>query len=199
MNRFLKNSIDSIIEPFRKPCIDLIESDAFKMSPASLSKHHCWTGGLLDHTVEVLRLVQGVRNVQSSSRRFAQMTLDLDVITVAVIFHDAGKVSDYALTNTQKRGLKWTPTTHYKQIHHVVRSAMMWEEAFAGVLATTNFDRLVLKGKHEHISHCILAHHGQLEWGSPVTPQTKEAWAVHLADMQSVHCIEERAEAKCAS
>ena len=35
----------------------------------------------------------------------------------------------------------------------------------------------------DHINHCILAHHGQLDYGSPVKPQSVEAQIIHVADM----------------
>lgn len=43
--------------------------------------------------------------------------------------------------------------------------------------------------KIEEILHCILAHHCEKEWGSPVKPKTKEAWIVHLADQTSARCL----------
>lgn len=33
-----------------------------------------------------------------------------------------------------------------------------------------------------NIKHCVLAHHGRLEYGSPKLPSTLEALVVHLAD-----------------
>jgi 3'-5' exoribonuclease len=35
------------------------------------------------------------------------------------------------------------------------------------------------------VGHCILAHHGRQEWGSPIEPQTVEAMIIHYADMLS--------------
>ena len=34
----------------------------------------------------------------------------------------------------------------------------------------------------QHLTHIVLAHHGQLEWGSPKVPMTLEALLVHLID-----------------
>lgn len=35
------------------------------------------------------------------------------------------------------------------------------------------------------VGHCILAHHGRKDWGSPIEPQTQEAYLLHAADTWS--------------
>jgi 23S rRNA maturation-related 3'-5' exoribonuclease YhaM len=70
---------------------------------------------------------------------------------------------------------KWKGTEHKRTIHHISRSAITWNRA----CAFHEFDY----GKYaDSVTHNILSHHGQREWGSPVMPKTKAAWLLHLCD-----------------
>jgi len=159
---------------------------SFMEWPASISKHHFWGGGLLQHTTEVVNiamdLVQTVLDQHKPIRP--------NVVLMAAIYHDFGKVFDYEEEKDRHTDVntnlpvhvRYKKTAHYGLVHHVAKSYQVFEE---------NAPTLPVDVRTA-VSHCILAHHGRLEYGSPVLPNTREAWTVHLADMMSVHCIEER-------
>jgi 3'-5' exoribonuclease len=69
----------------------------------------------------------------------------------------------------------WSGTEHKRTIHHISRSALVWNSAVA--------THSLKYGKYtDSVTHNILSHHGQREWGSPVMPKTKAAWLLHLCD-----------------
>ena len=142
----------------------------FTSYPASLNKHHCRPAGLLAHTLEVIILTLRSLNINPK--------LNSEALFLGALFHDFGKVLDYR----QDPLGSWEKTDHYNKIHHLAASYRIFME-WSGDLD----EKL-----RQDVSHIILSHHGQIEYRAIATPQTKEAWAVHLADMQSVFLIESR-------
>lgn len=104
-------------------------------------------------------------------------TIDRKILVTSAIWHDHGKLKDYRPTN--KKFTKWESTDEKYRVYHIVNSAMEFEKLFG---RETKFAREVF--------HCILAHHGRFEWKSPVTPQTREALLLHMADNVSARCEE---------
>jgi len=134
--------------------------------------HHYGEGGLCQHTGEVISscLLQN---------KFFSYEVDEVELFLAALFHDTGKMFDYAPEVAGKYD-KWVPVKHKRMIHHVSKSALIWSEA---IKKTENAE--FIEKYHETVLHAILAHHGQREWGSPVAPLTKVAWLVHLCDSLS--------------
>ncbi len=160
-------------------CAALLTLEKFREWPASTSKHHVWKGGLVQHTAQVLHGALRMCDTAALSGR----ALDATVVACAAIYHDAGKIHDYDRVVDMQTGLLagWEKNEHYRMVHHVVKSAEMWHDTY-----------VVPGAFKDAVKHCILAHHGRREWGSPVVPATQEAWCVHLADMSSVQCVEVR-------
>lgn len=159
-------------------CARLLDDPKFRLWPGSPAKHHVWEGGLAQHTAQVCMAAMGMCDAAEHSGK----PMDRDVVACAAIFHDAGKIHDYAPDPMGTGG--WVKTPHCTLVHHLVRSAEMWNReaqppAVDGAFAL-------------QVTHCILAHHGRREWGAAVVPATREAWCVHLADMSSVQCVEVR-------
>ena len=97
--------------------------------------------------------------------------IDSEVVFYAIILHDYGKIHDYTEDGEYKE--------HIALFGHLVSSAM-----FAGqILPSLKVDT----DKIDRIIHAILAHHGKIEWGSPVNPATQEAFFIHHVDMLSGH------------
>lgn len=178
----------------------------FQTWPASVDKHHPYEGGLIEHTAEILTVLDVV-TVQSKHTE----PLNPNVLITAAIWHDYGKIFDYERnplyieTDKEHRdrhgGVPYAPerpatkwpwgkTPHYSQIRHVSRSYLEFNTALDRLLRHGEIEfEPAERAEIEAINHCILAHHGRLDWGSPVEPQTPEAWALHLADMMSVRAI----------
>ncbi len=123
--------------------------------------HHAYEGGLVNHTSEVL----------TYSLDFARSlpNVNIKILAIAAIWHDYCKIFDY---DEHGKG-----TIYRTLIRHLSGS-------FAEFMKYANENTLsqdLIIG----VGHCILAHHGRQEWGSPVLPQTVEAFILHSADMLS--------------
>lgn len=136
-------------------------------------QHHYGKGGLVVHTAEVVKLC--IENNRLFSKVIPEKHLFL-----AGLFHDAGKMWDYEpipCLELEKEYKDWQGTSHKRHVHHISRSALVWNEA-----ASKSPYKGLHQGIIDEILHAILAHHGQREWGSPVSPNTKLAWMLHLCD-----------------
>jgi 3'-5' exoribonuclease len=134
---------------------------AFCEAPAAKGMHHARIGGLLEHSVTCLRIARSLAEVYP---------VDRDLLLFGAIFHDVGKV----------RELSWGAggfayTTEGRLLGHVV----LGERLVASyVAALPDFpEELRLR-----ISHLLLSHQGETEYGSPERPKTLEALLVHLVD-----------------
>jgi 3'-5' exoribonuclease len=170
--RFLRNAALGLDYPLRPFCLSVINNDDFQASPASAKHHHVFTGGLMAHTGEVLEYAL------AACEPFGAR-VNRDVLITACIFHDFAKIYDYELS-PRTCGIQpiWVETPYRHLIRHVSGSHAMF------VALATGPGSLDI-GLQRQIEHCILAHHGCLEWGSPVGPQTLEAMLLHHADMLS--------------
>jgi 3'-5' exoribonuclease len=129
---------------------------AYGSSVGTPHAHHAYPGGLLVHTAEVMNMVLCMDGYK-----------DPVPLIFAALYHDWGKVKDYSEAGER--------TTHYHNVGHIVASYEHWRAASL-VLSADLSDR---------VGHIILSHHGRREWGSPVEPQTEEAYIFHQADMWS--------------
>jgi 3'-5' exoribonuclease len=124
-------------------------------------KHHGEDGGLLRHTLEVLSFSLAAASAYPDR-------VDMKVLAVGALVHDAGKLREYG----RGRGAPWVRKT--PDIPHLVHSLMMWEEWCSGA------------PQHDEVTHLIASHHGRREWGSPCVPGNLEACILHSADIMSV-------------
>lgn len=132
-------------------------------APAAKSMHHAELGGLLHHTVMMLRAAKALAEVY----RF----LDKDLLYAGVIAHDLGKLDEM---RTSPLGLVDEYTTDGRLIGHIVRGVVNVERAAAATDASR--ERATL------LQHLILSHHGEAEFGSPVPPKCPEAEALSMID-----------------
>lgn len=134
---------------------------AFKMSSAAKSMHHAFVGGLLQHTLSVARIADFLAGFYPIMNR--------DLLVTAAICHDIGKVKE----------ISEFPVNDYTDagnlLGHIVMGAMMVKEKADGI---AGFDETL----KNNLVHCILSHHGKLEYGSPEKPKIIEAVALSFAD-----------------
>lgn len=133
-------------------------------SSTSSHQHHCYHGGLVIHTAEVLDGALALADVYGA---------DKEILTVAAIWHDTHKTLEYE-SGSDGRIVK---NEYSRLIGHVSGAAMN----LAHNVGFTGPDP-----KLRRILHCLLSHHGRREWGSPVEPATVEAQILHYADMMSM-------------
>ena len=133
----------------------------FKGHSAAKMVHHGFVGGLLEHTVSVTRL----------SNFFADMypMLNRNLLLTAAMCHDIGKM--YELSPMPENDY----TDAGNLLGHLVMGSEMIGEAARTIEGFPKDLELELK-------HCILAHHGELAYGSPKKPALAEAFALNFAD-----------------
>lgn len=133
----------------------------FKQHSAAKSIHHGFIGGLLQHTLAVTKLCDFYASQYSALNR--------DLLLTAAICHDLGKVEE----------LSEFPENDYTDagqlVGHIVICTIMLDQKMKEI---QNFP---VKLGNE-LKHCVLAHHGELEFGSPKKPALIEALALSFAD-----------------
>ena len=134
---------------------------AFKKHSAAKTVHHSFSGGLLEHTLSVVRMCDFFADLYPYLKR--------DLLLTAAAFHDVGKLKE----------LSDFPQNDYTDSGQLLGHIMMGYELVGyGCRSIKGFPkRLAVE-----LQHCILAHHGELEFGSPKKPAIPEALALNLAD-----------------
>lgn len=146
----------------------------FEVFPASISKHHCYRGGLKQHTEEVVEIASSMAGL--SIRRGSN--INLDAILIGAYLHDIGKINVYRCIDGG-----FVKGDNYSASLHIYESINIAEKILG---------ELGLGGLFPKVKSIISAHHGRKEWGSIKEPSSKEEWIVHLADMASVFGVESR-------
>lgn len=134
---------------------------AFKNCSAAKSVHHGFVGGLLQHTLAVAKLCDFYT--------CNYPMLNRDLLICAALCHDIGKVKE----------LSAFPENDYTDEGQLLGHIIMGYE-MVGEYAK-NVPGFPVK-KLDELKHCILAHHGELEFGSPKKPALIEAVALNFAD-----------------
>ena len=137
--------------------------EAFMKTPAAKGVHHNFIGGLLEHTLSVMNACNALYPA------FARYGLNRDIILAGALLHDIGKIIEY--TSAKMIDV----TTEGRLIGHIYISAKFTDEEVEKIDGFPKELRL-------HLIHLILSHHGQLEFGSPKVPMTKEAMFLHMID-----------------
>ncbi len=133
----------------------------FKFHSAAKSVHHGFVGGLLEHTLGVTKLCNYFAD--------SYPILNRDLLVTAAMFHDIGKLSE----------LSTFPENDYTDEGQLLGHIMIGAEVVGDRIREIP-DFPVKLGNE--LKHCILAHHGELEFGSPKKPALVEAVALTFAD-----------------
>ena len=123
--------------------------------------HHGFVGGLLEHTLSVTKLCDYYCKVYPILKR--------DLLLTAAMCHDIGKVKELSLFPENDY------TDDGQLLGHIVMGSQMVAEKAAQIV---DFPHVQLV----QLQHCILAHHGKYEYGSPKLPALMEALALNYAD-----------------
>ena len=167
MYRELLYYVDGIENQYLKTLLELffVKDEAFvkafKRSSAAKTVHHGFVGGLLQHTLSVAKLCAFY------CERYERLNKDL--LIAAALCHDIGKIKE----------LSFFPENDYTDegqfLGHIVMGTEMVGEKIRQI---TNFPSII----ESELKHCILAHHGEYEFGSPKKPAIMEAVALNFAD-----------------
>ncbi len=143
----------------------------FRVAPAAMQIHHAWIGGLLEHTLQLMKLADGM--LPNYPR------LNRDIVLLSLFIHDMGKVEELRWD----RGFEYTREGNL--IGHIARGAM-WLEDRAKIAEATLGGPLP-DGFLTVMQHIVLSHHGQLEHGAAKLPSTPEAIFVSQLDNLDAH------------
>lgn len=163
----LVSYIRTIQNPYLKKLLScfFIEDPAFiksfKNHSAAKTVHHSFVGGLLEHTLSVVRLCDFYAKTY--------LIINRDLLLAAAMCHDIGKTKE----------ISEFPINDYTDEGQLLGHIMMGSEMVHDMAKTIpGFPPNV----ENELKHCILAHHGELEYGSPKKPALVEAAALNLAD-----------------
>ena len=134
---------------------------AFKGNSAAKTVHHGFIGGLLEHTLSVTKLCQYYCKTYP--------ILNQDLLLTSAMLHDIGKTKE--LSPFPKNDY----TDDGQLLGHIMIGAEMVHDKAREI---PGFPEKL----ESEVKHCILAHHGELEYGSPKKPALAEAVALNLAD-----------------
>ncbi len=162
-----KGIIKSLKNPYLKKLAEsfFIEDEefakAFQFHSAAKSVHHGFVGGLLEHTLSVTKLCDYYSGTYPMINR--------DLLLTAAMFHDIGKTKE----------ISTFPENDYTDDGQLLGHIIIGTEMIGDRIKTIpGFpDRLT-----SELKHCILSHHGELEYGSPKKPAIIEALALSYAD-----------------
>ena len=167
MYRELLYYVDGIENQYLKTLLELffVKDEAFvkafKRSSAAKTVHHGFVGGLLQHTLSVAKLCAFY------CERYERLNKDL--LIAAALCHDIGKIKE----------LSFFPENDYTDegqfLGHIVMGTEMVGEKIRQI---PNVPSII----ESELKHCILAHHGEYEFGSPKKPAIMEAVALNFAD-----------------
>ena len=167
MYQELLSLIQSIKDPYYKQLLQklFVENQefvkTFRYSSAAKAVHHGFIGGLLEHTLSVAKLCDYYAGAYPILKR--------DLLLTAAICHDIGKTKELAPFPVND----YTDEGNF--LGHIVIGTTMVGEVAAAI---ENFPKEQLT----QLQHCILAHHGKYEYGSPKLPSIIEAVALNYAD-----------------
>ncbi len=161
MQKLLNEEIAAIQEePLKNSLLMYLEKTPFFLeAPAAKSMHHNYRHGLLEHTLQTIKMARLISKAMAD-----EVSVDFDLLIAGALLHDIGKVNSYAL-----KGDVINTTEIYAKQNHIINGVKI----VAQEIKSAKLDELI---------HIIASHHNIADWGSPVEPKTPEAWIVHTVE-----------------
>lgn len=159
------NMLDEIENPYIRSLFQVLNSNTeilerFFLFPASISVHHMYVGGLIDHSISVTSMCKDVVKYLGG---------DKDIIIAGGLLHDIGKTEEMEF----KGGFRYSDKG--RLLGHITLGVTMLERLIREVDGFPPYLQDIL-------SHIIISHHGVEEWGSPKKPMSQEAIIIHYID-----------------
>ena len=167
----LRGDLDLVVNPHLETLVRAFFDDEgfleiFSRAPGAKSLHHSFVGGLMEHTLAVVEVLKCARHIHPE--------LNLDLLIVGGLLHDIGKMQELG-------GKLATEYTDEGQLlgHVIITDREVTEK----IRAIPDFPAdLAIE-----LTHMLLSHHGEREFGAPIVPATLEACALHYADNLDAH------------
>lgn len=150
--------------------------ERFRRTAGARSYHHARRGGLVEHTAQMMRVAEQIAPLYPQ--------LNLDLLSAGILFHDAGKLWENHLPETgftmgfDERGeLMGHISIGLELVNSLWRKVQASDAAKEWSHMSPSSEDVRL-----HLLHLIGAHHGEPQFGSPVSPKTPEAMALNYID-----------------
>ena len=175
---FIAQTVALIVDPrLRALCEAFLKEwgDRFRRTAAARNYHHARRGGLVEHTAQMMRIALEIAPLYPQ--------LNLDLLLAGILFHDSGKLWENQLPET---GFTMSYDERGELMGHIsiglelVNS--LWRKLSAENAETWKNLSPPSEDVRLHLLHLIGAHHGEVQFGSPVSPKTPEAMALHYID-----------------
>jgi 3'-5' exoribonuclease len=153
--------------------------EKFRRAAAARDYHHARRGGLLEHTAQMMRAGAALGPVYPG--------LNWDLVRAGILFHDCGKLWEL---DYQPQGFVSPMTTVGELLGHITIGIELVNKLWRGLESNAEFAAPAQPPREavrEQLLHLIASHHGQKEYGAPVTPRTPEAWMLHHIDNIDAH------------
>jgi 3'-5' exoribonuclease len=175
---FINGSCVSISDPrLRSLCLTFLQEwgDRFRRTAAARNYHHARRGGLVEHCAQMMRVALAIGPLYPQ--------LNTDLLIAGILFHDSGKLWENHYSET---GFVMAYDERGELMGHISIGLELVNSLWRRI-ASENLDawkdlQPVSEDVRLHLLHLIGAHHGELEFGSPVSPKTPEAMALHYID-----------------
>ncbi|MDU0460089.1 MAG: HD domain-containing protein [Geobacteraceae bacterium] len=170
MRRELLDVVTSIANPYLQGLMrSFLDDEQFMKqycsAPAAKGMHHVYLGGLLEHSLALVKLVKSIVPLYRG--------INEDLLVAGALLHDVGKIHEMSF----ERAIDYTDAG--KLLGHITIGVELVEEKIRQVEGFPRELSMLLK-------HMLLSHHGQYEYGSPKRPKTIEATVLnYLDDMDS--------------
>ncbi len=171
----MEQELDQLVASVRNPHLSallscLFDDEAFRRrflsATAAVTVHHAYGGGLLEHSLEVVRWVELAAQMRPEYA-------DRDLMVVGALLHDVGKLDSYVV-----QGTRFDMTVDGKLFGHIL---MGWKMLSDCIDSIGGFPPALA----QELLHIVASHHGEKEFGAIETPRTFNAFCVHWADMAS--------------
>lgn len=140
--------------------------------PAASRMHHAMQTGWLEHIWSMTRLAAMIGKHYARYYDDLDPPLHTDILITGAVLHDIGKAVElHYETNSEA-----TYTNPGRLLGHIVMGRDMIREAASQLNPPLDEEQLM------RLEHAILSHHGRTEFGSPVVPQTLEAFLLAQID-----------------
>lgn len=136
--------------------------------PAATSVHHAFPGGLVTHTWQMLHMLSGLYPC-------LPYAIKVERCILGILFHDYGKVYEYSVEGDPREDMYLLGHIYISayKLHDELKKVFCDAEGKISPTDTAEINRIV---------HCVLAHHGQRDYGSPVVPCLQEAVIINQLD-----------------
>jgi 3'-5' exoribonuclease len=175
--QFILETLAKIGDPrLRALCDAFVKefSERFRRTAAARKNHHARRGGLVEHTAQMMRVAMAIAPLYPQ--------LNVDLLIAGILFHDSGKLWE---NNYSEHGFVMDYDERGELVGHISIGLELVNSLWRKLSADNGGWKNLMPPSEDvrlHLLHLIGAHHGEMQFGSPVVPKTPEAMALNYID-----------------